>query len=308
MTAAVALWGLLRAGGSATRGLDADYRRFAALVDAFGGPQAVLERWPAMESELSRDLFPTDDIESLLGDAVQTARAWTTPARGVLVLGDESYPSALAEIADAPPFLFIDGTVECLSMPAVAIVGARKASDDGRRRARRAAHVMVEAGLTVVSGLAVGIDAAAHAATLEAGGRTVAVMGTPIDRRYPAENSPLADRIVGTGGALVSEFPPGTATQPWHFVRRNRTMSGLVLATLVVEASETSGARSQAHAALEQGRLVFLPSSLVDRHDWARALVESGRRGLHAIEVERPEEVVEMLAGTAELAEPTEFY
>ncbi|MCB0879575.1 MAG: DNA-processing protein DprA, partial [Thermoleophilia bacterium] len=144
------------------------------------------------------------------------------------------------------------------------------------------ARTLVEAGYMVLSGLARGIDRAAHEATLDAGGRTVAVMGTGIDRMYPAEHKQLAERIVASGGALISQFEPGASGARHTFPMRNATMSGLALATVVVEAGETSGAKVQALAGLKHGSGVFLLRSLYETQEWARELVDVGKYGMRA--------------------------
>ncbi|WKW12644.1 DNA-processing protein DprA [Pseudogemmatithrix spongiicola] len=278
--------------------LEQVYRRYSAYVQEFEAPSAALRTWRDRQQQFG-DLFAAAVEVDGSSIAASAPSAWQGKAFKPIPLGTESYPSQLAEIADAPPILFVEGASESLLRPGVAVVGTRKASKAGIVRARKAAEALVKSGFTVVSGLAAGIDAAAHSAALESDGVTVAVMGTSIDRRYPAANATLAESIVGQGGALVSEFPPGTVTRPWHFLRRNRTMSGLTLATVVIEASETSGAKSQAFAALEHGRPVFLPQSLTEQHAWAKSLVEEGRRGRRAILVREADEIAEALAGEA---------
>jgi DNA processing protein len=156
----------------------------------------------------------------------------------------------------------------------------------------------------VFSGLAKGIDAHAHIGALRGGGRTVAVMGTGILRRYPAENAKLADAIVEAGGALLSQFFPNQPPTRWTFPKRNVTMSGLSLATVVVEAGATSGAKMQAEAALTHGRSVFLPSSLVAAHSWARRMVSEGFKGTLATEIHSTDDLLHRFdpSSTAPLA------
>jgi DNA processing protein len=300
LVAARALWCLVRDQGNKGRALDPQYKKFSALVGGFGSPADALSQWGEFSSSEGPDLFAHDAVDDALREAANEIQAWLDAEYHVLALGASDYPIQLADVVDAPPLLFVEGDATVLSLPSVAVVGTRKASEEGVQRAFRAAHALAEAGIMVVSGMAIGIDTAAHQGALAARGKTLAVMGTSIDRRYPAENAPLATRIVAEGGALVSEFSPGSPTRPWHFLRRNRTMSGIAEATLVVEASETSGARSQALAALEHGRPVILPASLVSAHKWARELVETGRHGLRAVMVRTPEQVVEVLRGTVD--------
>jgi DNA processing protein len=171
---------------------------------------------------------------------------------------DAIFPRRLAEISDPPPGLFLRGagTFELLAEPSVAIVGARSCSDYGAHVARSLARDLSAAGIVVVSGLARGVDGWAHRGALECGGTTVAVLGCGIDRDYPRAHSGLA-RQVAENGLLVSEYPPGVAPAPWRFPARNRLVSGLCLATVVVEARERSGALITADLALEEGREVL---------------------------------------------------
>lgn len=308
LVAARALWCLLRQQTPRGGALEPQYKQFSALVGGFGSPSDVLKEWDGLSGVSgTADLFAENAIADAINAADGEVQRWFEAKYHVLTLGGPEYPVQLADVADAPPFLFVEGDASILAEPSVAVVGTRKASADGIQRAFRAAQALSEAGIVVVSGMAAGIDTAAHKGALAARGRTVAVMGTPIDRRYPAENRQLSEQIVVDRGALASEFPPGSPTRPWHFLRRNRTMSGIAAATLVVEASETSGARSQALAALEHGRPVFLPASLVSAHNWAAELVENGRHGLRAVMVRAPEEIVEVLRGTVDSAAAATF-
>lgn len=175
---------------------------------------------------------------------------------------DPDYPSLLREVPGAPAALFVDGDPTLLWMPQVAIVGSRSASEHGLALCRRFARALAAAGFTITSGMADGIDGAAHLAALEADTRTIAVLGTGADLVYPRKHRALAARIAANG-ALVSEFPPGTAAKPEHFPRRNRIISGLALGTLVVEAGLRSGSLITARCASEQGRDVFaIPGSI----------------------------------------------
>ncbi|MGH8546701.1 MAG: DNA-processing protein DprA, partial [Gammaproteobacteria bacterium] len=171
----------------------------------------------------------------------------------------------------------------------------REASREGLDAAARISEGLVRAGFTIISGMAAGIDTAAHEAALIVGGRTVAVMGTGLDHRYPPENSGLANRIVESGGALLSQFLPHQPPAKWTFGLRNATMSGLALATVVVEATGMSGAKMQARLALQHGRPVFLLTSLVSAESWAREYVQEGRYGATAIPVETAGEIVERM-------------
>ncbi len=175
---------------------------------------------------------------------------------------DPTYPPPLAETAGAPAWLYLKGHADLLAQPMLAIVGSRHATPQGRRDAAAFAQTLAEAGLTVVSGLAEGIDTAAHEGGLAGNGRGVAVVGTGLDRVYPARNRELAHRLAAAG-CIVSEFPLGTPPRPGHFPRRNRVISGLALGVLVVEAAPQSGSLITARLAAEQGREVFaIPGSI----------------------------------------------
>jgi DNA processing protein len=181
----------------------------------------------------------------------------------VITLDDAGYPDHLREIADPPPVLYVKGELLSADRWAVAVVGTRRVTAYGRQVVERLVPEMARAGVTIVSGLARGTDALAHRVALEAGGRTLAVLGSGLDRIYPTEHAGLAREIVGRG-ALLSEFPLGTPPDALNFPRRNRIISGLAMGTLVVEAGETSGALITADLALEQGRDVFaVPGSIL---------------------------------------------
>jgi DNA processing protein len=181
----------------------------------------------------------------------------------VLVEGSDRYPGLLARIDDPPGLLYVRGTLEPCDALAVAIVGARHATAYGKRVACLLAGGLARAGYTVVSGLARGIDAAAHRGALDAGGRTLAVLGSGVLNIYPPEHADLAVEIVGRG-AVVSEVPPEAEPHPWAFPRRNRIVSGLALGTVVVEAADRSGALITARLAGEQGREVFAVPGQID--------------------------------------------
>jgi len=204
---------------------------------------------------------------------------------------DDGYPPTLRLIYNLPPFLFIRGAITDVDLRSVAVVGTRTASADGISRAGQMARLLAGEDVTVVSGLARGIDTAAHTAALEASGRTIAVIGTGINRYYPAENRALADQIAKQG-AVVSQFWPNSPPTTYTFPRRNITMSGIAQGTVVIEASSTSGAKMQARLALEHGKKVFLIRSLTEHQEWARTYVE--KRG--AVQVDDVTEVVAALA------------
>ncbi len=215
----------------------------------------------------------------------ELASAANAGARLTTVL-DDDYPPNLRVIYNLPPFLFYRGVLEPDDARAVAVVGTRSASADGLRRARAVTRGLARDGVTVLSGLAKGIDAAAHRATLESGSRTIAVLGTGILRCYPKEHEALAEEIAQKG-ALVSQFWPSAPPTRTSFPMRNVVMSGLGQGTVVVEASVTSGAKMQARLALLHGKKVFLMRSLVAEQSWARSYVDRG-----AIEIASVADVV----------------
>jgi len=185
-----------------------------------------------------------------------------SPERHFLPVTDPRYPERLRDITDPPIALFARGDLDLLGMPQLAVVGSRNPTHAGRRTAREFARFLAHSGLTITSGLADGIDAAAHEGALQAEGMTVAVMGTGPDRIYPAGNRELANRIAGSG-LLLSELPPGTGPAAGHFPRRNRIIAGLSLGVLVVEAAEKSGSLITARLAAENGREVLaIPGSI----------------------------------------------
>ena len=181
----------------------------------------------------------------------------------LLAVTDEIYPTLLKEIPDPPAFLYVHGEVAILKRPQIAIVGSRKMTPLGANTARQFASALGNAGLAITSGLALGIDSCAHMGALDAGAPTIAVLGTGIDGRYPRSNAGLYDQIRASGGVLVSEYPLGTPPRGANFPKRNRIITGLSMATLVVEASEKSGSLVSARLAAEQGRDVFaIPGNL----------------------------------------------
>jgi DNA processing protein len=221
-------------------------------------------------------------------------------ARLVTVL-DDDYPANLRLVWDLPPFLFMLGAdLDERDLRAVAVVGTRDATEQGVRTAADMARALVERDVTVVSGLAKGIDAAAHTAALEAGGRTMAVIGTGITKTYPSEHAELSRRIAAAG-TLVSQFWPSMHPARWTFPRRNAVMSGISQGTVVIEASATSGAKMQARLASQHGKQVFLIKQLVTSQEWARRYVEKG----WATEVDSVDDVVKRLASPKRIRQVT---
>jgi DNA processing protein len=197
-------------------------------------------------------------------EAAKSALQWLANADNHLVtLADSVYPKALLEIPDPPPIIFAKGDLSCLDLPSIAIVGSRNASVQGERNAENFAESLAESGLCIVSGMALGIDGAAHRGAIKAKhGKTIAVVGTGLDIVYPSKHRELAHQIAEQG-LIVSEFPIGTPSRPENFPRRNRIISGLSLGCLVVEANIQSGSLITAKLAMEQGREVFaIPGSI----------------------------------------------
>jgi DNA processing protein len=264
--------------------------QFADGLDALWAGH-VFETSPAAKRSLPVLRHGVRDVPSLAGRVeTEIQAAGQAGARLVTVL-DEHYPANLRLIPNLPPFLFYRGTLTEEDAWSVAVVGTRSASGAGTERAARLAGLLAGHHVTVVSGLARGIDTAAHRGTLGRGGRTIAVLGTGITRCYPPENRDLADQIAGAG-AVVSQFWPTRSPGRDTFPRRNVVTSGLSQGTVVIEASQTSGARMQARLALEHGKTVFLVHSLIAAQEWAREYVAS--RG--AIAVGSADEVLTHLA------------
>ena len=257
----VALKGLLEAFGSAVRAWEATPQALQSVPGISRGMAQAMRRFPR--------------ARALRDDQAQVARAGVR----VIVWGDPDYPTRLQEIASAPPVVYLRGTLEREDEAAIAMVGARHATAYGEEVARELAGELARRGLTIVSGLARGIDAAAHRGALEAAGRTLAVLGSGLDQIYPPEHGGLAGEVA-LHGALLSEFPLGTPPLRLHFPRRNRIISGLSLGVIVVEAGVGSGALITAHHALEQGREVFaVPGRVHARYsEGCNRLIKAGAK------------------------------
>lgn len=256
-------------------------RAAARLLERFGSAEGV---FGALRSELERLRLRPEAVESIaLRDrfaeaARELERVREIEDADVLVLDDGAYPALLREIPDPPVTLYVRGRwVECLDAPCVGIVGSRRCSAYGQNVALSLARELASRGVTIISGLARGIDAAAHRGALEASGRTVAVLGTGLDEVYPRDHRKLAAEILERGGALVTQFPLGTPPVAENFPYRNRIISGLSLGVVVVEASENSGSLITARLALEQGREVFaVPGSITSRYSFGTNFLIKG--------------------------------
>lgn len=270
------------------------YLKHFALQDLFCATAAQLREQgftPAVIEQLTQINWQAVQQES---ERIQT------DGQTVLTITDSRYPLLLREISSAPILLFVKGDITLLSQPQLAMVGSRNPSVSGAETATAFASRLVQAGLVITSGLALGIDAASHHGALAANGKTIAVLGAGLDRIYPARHRGLAQQILAQGGVLVSEFPPATAPKASHFPRRNRIISGLSTGCLVVEAALRSGSLITARYANEQGREVFaIPGSI--HNPLARgchALLKQGAKL-----VETANDVIEELAPLAQVSQ-----
>jgi DNA processing protein len=281
----------------------------AALVAMLRQPSArwseitdeVLDSGDAVETLHRRlgggGLFPVADADAMLDDAAQLISQWSTGGICFRTFLDDEYPTQLRDIREMPPVLFSRGA-DAPDDRAIAVVGTRRASERGIRIAEAVATDLAHREVTVVSGLAAGIDTAAHTAALRAGGRTVAVIGTGIQRYYPAQNRELQDEIAARG-LVLSQFWPDAAPTRQSFPMRNAVMSGYSAATVVVEAPWRSGARIQARLALQHGRPVVMPKELLE-HDWAQEFAT--RPGVRVVGdlvelLDVVEELIDMMSG-----------
>lgn len=270
-------------------------RRAALLIRAMGSPRRVFEASQGeilsingMSRKVAEEIKRFNDWEMLRG-RVQRCRE---EGISIITLSSPEYPALLREIPDPPPVLYVHGELADDDRFSVAIVGPRVPTDYGRRVAAMMAGELVRCGLTIVSGMARGIDTTAHLAAIKNGGRTIAVLGSGIDVPYPPENKGLMKRIA-EAGAVISEFPPGTGPERENFPKRNRIISGLSLGVLVVEATRDSGALITARCGLEQDRDVFAVPGMItsDRSTGTNKLIRAG-----AILVERPGDILEEIA------------
>jgi DNA processing protein len=268
-----------------------------ALLDRFGEPDRLFAASAAdlLESDLSG---LTDKVVARILDPsfLPTDRQLKAMERfdvRLLTRDDSAYPRPLKDISDPPVALYVRGRLDEKDRFAVALVGSRSATPYGRSVTTKLSRELAQAGLTIVSGGAIGIDTAAHASVLETTGRTLVVLGTGLDVDYPRENQRLFERIVESDqGALLSEFPMGSAPEPWHFPMRNRIISGLAMGVVVVEAGAQSGALLTAGLAAEQGREIMAVPGNVDRPTsrGSNALVRDG-----AVLVEGSQDVLRAL-------------
>jgi DNA processing protein len=251
--------------------------QYAELVEDAGSSLTILDQQLATPAGQGT-LFGSDQRQ-VLAAAAREVEEWRARGMDILTVLDDRYPDNLRAVHDRPPLIFISGRLRPQDARSIAVVGSRQASPTGLRLARTIARELVADGYTVVSGLAAGIDTAAHTAALEGGGRTLAVIGTGLSRCYPPQNRALQRRIASEC-AVISQFWPDAPPTRRSFPMRNAVMSGLTLGTVVVEASHASGSRMQARLALAHGRPVFLHTSLLTQK-WARDC--ASRPGAHVV-------------------------
>lgn len=256
-------------------------RRISSLIKAAGSAERVFGMSVAQITGVSGIGDTTAKYIASFKDWKQVDRMIEDCYRmGVSMLGldDPQYPELLTQIPDPPALLWVRGEISALNKPTIAVVGTRDPSDYGRSMAAKFTRELAEAGLCIVSGLAIGIDAIAHDTALQSGGITVGVLGSGIDRIYPGDHRPLAYRMIEAGGCLISEFHPGTKPDAGNFPIRNRVVSGLSLGTLVIETKGEGGSMITARLALDQNREVFaLPHRTADvRGDGCNYLIQMG--------------------------------
>jgi DNA processing protein len=282
---------------------------FYRLVRGLGSAEAVLrakagalEQVPGISQQVARAIvsFPWQDALD------RELRVIETRGLGLIRFGDEGYPELLAAIHSPPPILYVRGTIEPEDRVAVAIVGSRQASQYGSAMAEQISGELAERGVTIVSGMARGIDAAAHRSALRAAGRTIAVLGCGLGVTYPPEHAELADQIAEQG-ALISEFPIFTPPKPGHFPQRNRIISGLARGIVVIEAGLKSGAMITANYALEQGREVFaVPGQVTSRSSrGCHQLIKAGAKLTEGWEDILEEIELQMTPGSQVVRDPT---
>lgn len=277
------------------------------LLDHYGSAEAATAASAASLRAFGLDEAPARALQSPDRAGIERDRAWLAgDSRGLLTWDDPGYPDALRAIAGAPAGLFYQGDPRLLRLPQVALVGARSATPQGLENARAFGAELARRGLVITSGLALGIDAAAHRGALEAEGLTIAVCATGLDRVYPARHRALAHDIAARG-LLISEFPTGVQALSEHFPRRNRIISGLSLGVLVVEAARESGSLITARLAAEQGREVFaIPGSI--HNPMARgchALIRQGAKLVESVD-DVLEEIAPQLRQAASLQQVPE--
>jgi DNA processing protein len=273
-----------------------EWHTAATLIEEAGGALELIRgEWSQLDDTgiaIARELA-TQVTQQEIDDYLRQIQAWTQEGLHLVTVLDDDYPVNLREVYNRPPFLFIRGQLLPGDSRAIAVVGTRAASEEGTRQARQLAAELAHRRITVLSGMALGVDTAAHQGALDAGGRTLAILGTGIRRLYPPANRALAARIL-EHGAHVSQFWPDAPPTRYTFPMRNVVSSGIALGTVVIEAHGNSGAKMQARLCLEHGRRLFLVRSLVMHEEWAQRY--ASRPGVTVIEtVDNVVEVVDTL-------------
>lgn len=275
---------------------DVGMRRFLTLIEAFGSASSALSAPATAWRTLGLTAAACEARRSPeVRDGASATMAWLERRGQHLLMWDQpGYPPLLGEIDDAPPLLFVAGNVEILERPQLAVVGSRRASPPALDNAAAFSRCLARAGFTITSGLALGVDGAAHRAALDAQGSTIGVLGTGLEKLYPQRHKALAQEMIERGSAVVSEFPLDAGPLPGNFPRRNRIISGLSLGVLVVEAGTASGSLISARLAAEQGREVYaIPGSI--HHPGAKGCHQLIRDG--ALLVESVEQILDSLRG-----------
>jgi DNA processing protein len=257
-------------------------RRILRAVERAGSPARILS---LSLTELESLQFPAESVQFIFDGharrvADQQIEELTKTGATFITYSDESYPERLREIFDPPVLLWIRGNVQLLAQPSIAVVGTRHPTPYGTGMAEMLSRDLAARGLVILSGMARGVDTAAHKGAIAAKRPTIAIWGTGVDVIYPKENKSLAEQIVGGGGAIVSEFPLGTFPAPQNFPKRNRILSGMSIGVLVVEAAEYSGTRVTARCAIEQNRDVYaVPGNVTTKNAWGpNTLIKQGAK------------------------------
>ncbi len=256
--------------------------RIHKVMNALGAPERLFScslteleglNMPAKSAQFIFDGKAREKAEHEAARVLEVGGCFITPS-------DDAYPDRLMEIYDPPAVLWIRGDLALLSRPGIAVVGTRQPSPYGSGMAEVLSRDLANRGVVILSGMARGVDSAAHKGAIEAGGKTVAVWGTGIDVIYPKENKKLAEQIVATGGTIVSEYPLGTFPAPQNFPIRNRILSGMSVGVLVIEAAEYSGTRITARCAMEQNRDVYaVPGNVTNKNAWGpNTLIKQGAK------------------------------
>ena len=276
--------------------------RYWQLLEHFGSPSlalqqlpdSLLDKLPARARNQWREFAERGESSSLMQWVQDEINRCESSGISLLVAGERDYPGLLAQISRPPPVVYLRGNCDALHSPQIALVGARRATSSGLDNARAFAAELAAAGFAITSGLALGVDAAAHRGALQVNGTTIAVLGSGVDRLYPRRNEGLGREIIDSGGAILSEMPLGAAPEAANFPRRNRIISGLSLGVLLVEAAVRSGSLITARLALEQDREVFaIPGSI--HNPMARGCHQMIREG--ATLVETSADIVAQLGG-----------